>query len=67
MYCWQRLSAEELSKTKWIRSSKGVPSATLKDLILRYEGWVKGGGVRASMAEPLAWEAEEHEEYVIQA
>ena len=34
----------------------------LKDLILRYDAWVKGGGTRASMAAPLSWEEEEQRE-----
>lgn len=37
----------------------------LKELLVRYDGWVKSGGVRASMAGPLSWEEEEAEEYVV--
>ncbi|OBZ68148.1 Serine/threonine-protein kinase nak1 [Grifola frondosa] len=54
-----RLTADELSKTKWIKSVAKVPVTTLKDLILRYDAWTKGGGTRASMADPLPWEEEE--------
>ncbi|PIL36069.1 transporter [Ganoderma sinense ZZ0214-1] len=57
-----RLSADELSKTKWIMSIRKVPITILKDLILRYDAWTKGGGVRASMAAPLPWEEEEERE-----
>ena len=58
----QRLSADELLKTKWIASVRKVPITTLKDLILRYDAWVKGGGTRMSMAAPLPWEEEEERE-----
>ncbi|KAI0823446.1 hypothetical protein BC628DRAFT_1384891 [Trametes gibbosa] len=54
-----RLSAEELLKTKWIQAVRKTPLATLRDLILRYDSWIKGGGSRASMAAPLPWEEEE--------
>ncbi|OSD07074.1 Pkinase-domain-containing protein [Trametes coccinea BRFM310] len=57
-----RLSADELSKTKWIQSVRKVPVTILRDLILRYDAWVKGGGTRASMAAPLPWEEEEERE-----
>ncbi|KAL6305032.1 hypothetical protein BKA93DRAFT_825363 [Sparassis latifolia] len=54
-----RLSADELSKTKWIKSVSRVPVILLKDLILRYDAWIKSGGSRASVADPLPWEEEE--------
>ncbi|KAI0663357.1 hypothetical protein C8Q70DRAFT_949240 [Cubamyces menziesii] len=57
-----RLSADELSKTKWIQSVRKVPVTILKDLILRYDAWIKGGGSRASVAAPLPWEEEEERE-----
>lgn len=60
----QRLTADELSKSKWIKSSTKIPTSMLKDLLLRYDSWIEGGGVRASMVEPLAWEQEEQKEYV---
>ncbi|KAI0358657.1 Pkinase-domain-containing protein [Trametes cingulata] len=62
-----RLSADELSKTKWIQSVRKTPVTILKDLILRYDAWIKGGGSRASMAAPLPWEEEEEREREIQA
>ncbi|KAI0633588.1 hypothetical protein C8Q77DRAFT_1157780 [Trametes polyzona] len=61
-----RLSADELMKTKWIQSVRKTPVTILKDLILRYDAWVKGGGTRASMAAPLPWEEEEEREREIQ-
>ncbi|CAE6537753.1 unnamed protein product [Rhizoctonia solani] len=47
-----RLSAEELSKSKWIKSSKGSVSI-LKELLIRYEAWTSKGGVRASLTSPF--------------
>lgn len=43
-------------------SIRKVSVTILKDLILRYDAWTKGGGVRASMAAPLPWEEEEERE-----
>ncbi|RDB16854.1 Serine/threonine-protein kinase KIC1 [Hypsizygus marmoreus] len=51
----ERLPAEELAKSKWIKSVSKVSVSTLKDLILRLEQV----GRRASLAEPLDWEEEE--------
>ena len=50
-------------------SVRKTPITLLKDLILRYDAWTKGGGVRASMAAPLPWEEEEERErrYVLPA
>ncbi|CDO69195.1 hypothetical protein BN946_scf185042.g97 [Trametes cinnabarina] len=62
-----RLSADELMKTKWIQSVRKVPVTILRDLILRYDAWIKGGGTRASMAAPLPWEEEEEREREIQS
>ncbi|CAE6485335.1 unnamed protein product [Rhizoctonia solani] len=47
-----RLSAEELSKSKWIKSSKGSVTI-LKELLTRYEAWTSKGGVRASLTSPF--------------
>ncbi|KAH9935445.1 kinase-like domain-containing protein [Fomitopsis serialis] len=54
-----RLNADDLSKTKWIKTVAKVPVTTLKDLILRYDTWTQGGGTRASIADSLPWEQEE--------
>ncbi|KAI0074150.1 Pkinase-domain-containing protein [Panus rudis PR-1116 ss-1] len=56
----ERLSADELLKTKLIKSSMKVLVSILKDLIARYEAWVKDGGTRASMVGSLPWEDEEN-------
>lgn len=45
----QRLSADELPKTKWIRSVAKLPMAPLRELIARYLGWVQAGGQRTSL------------------
>ncbi|KAF9562804.1 Pkinase-domain-containing protein [Agrocybe pediades] len=48
----ERLPADELIKTKWIKSTSKVPVSILKDLVLR----LQQAGPRASLAEPLDWE-----------
>lgn len=62
----QRLSADDLLKTKYMKTIMKTPVAILKELLVRYEAWVGSGGTRASMAEPLAWEDEERQECVYQ-
>lgn len=47
----QRHTAELLSKQKWITKNSGKPISTLRELITRYAAWVKGGGVRQSIAD----------------
>ncbi|KAK7057262.1 STE/STE20/YSK protein kinase [Favolaschia claudopus] len=54
----ERLSAEELAKTKWIKSISKVPTIILQDVIRRLEHVER----RASLAEPLDWEADEERE-----
>ncbi|KZV86708.1 Pkinase-domain-containing protein [Exidia glandulosa HHB12029] len=54
-----RLTAEELQKTKWIKSSSKTPVSVLLDLLNRYTRWQEGGGVRDSIAGDLEWELEE--------
>ncbi|KAG6820991.1 hypothetical protein H0H93_008620 [Arthromyces matolae] len=51
----ERLAADELSKSKWIRATAKVSVSILRDLILRLEQAAK----RTSLAEPLDWEEEE--------
>ena len=57
----QRLPAEELSKTKWIKTAGKIPNAILKELLVRYDAWSEGGGTRTSLADPLGWEDEENQ------
>jgi protein-serine/threonine kinase len=44
----QRPTAEELQKSKFVRSAR-QPTSIMRELILRYEAWEKSGGVRVSM------------------
>ncbi|KAF8245917.1 kinase-like protein [Wilcoxina mikolae CBS 423.85] len=44
----QRPSAEELQKTKLVKATK-ASYTIMRDLIQRYDQWVKAGGVRSSM------------------
>ena len=57
----QRLPAEELSRTKWVKTAGKTPNAILKELLIRYDTWSEGGGTRTSLADPLGWEDEENE------
>ncbi|KAJ7188372.1 Pkinase-domain-containing protein [Mycena filopes] len=54
----ERLPAEELAKTKWIKSVSKVGTSILQDVVRRLEQ----AGRRASLAEPLDWEADEERE-----
>ncbi|KAG6333564.1 hypothetical protein ID866_5526 [Astraeus odoratus] len=54
-----RLTADELAKTKWIKSASKVNVSILKELIHKYETWAQKGGLRVSLAEPLDWENDE--------
>ncbi|KAF7321282.1 STE/STE20/YSK protein kinase [Mycena kentingensis (nom. inval.)] len=51
----ERLPADELSKTKWIKSVSKVPTNLLQEIVRRLEMAEK----RASLAEPLDWEEDE--------
>lgn len=45
-----RLSAEELSKSKWIKQQCKTPLTAMNDLIARYQAWKESGGQRQSLA-----------------
>ncbi|KAK9898292.1 Pkinase-domain-containing protein [Cystobasidium minutum MCA 4210] len=49
-----RPDAEDLSRSRWIRSSSRVPTTLLRELIVRYGGWVSAGGVRMSIIDNVA-------------
>ncbi|KAJ2922022.1 hypothetical protein H1R20_g15080, partial [Candolleomyces eurysporus] len=51
----ERLSADELLKSKWIKTISKVPVSILKDLVLR----LQQSGPRASLAGPLYWEEQD--------
>ncbi|KAJ7647422.1 Pkinase-domain-containing protein [Roridomyces roridus] len=54
----ERLPADELAKTKWIKSVSKIGTSILQDLIRRFEQAER----RASLAAPLDWEADEERE-----
>ncbi|ORY23535.1 kinase-like domain-containing protein [Naematelia encephala] len=45
-----RLLAEELSKTKWIKAQAKTPLTVMNELIVRYQAWKENGGQRQSIA-----------------
>lgn len=45
----ERMSAEDLQKTKWIRAHAKAPVVTLRDLLARYSSWQNAGGIRHSI------------------
>jgi len=52
----QRLSADKLLKTKWIRSAAKAPISTLSELVLRYEVWSKHKDKEATPTDDLPWD-----------
>ncbi|KAG2150611.1 kinase-like domain-containing protein [Suillus clintonianus] len=55
----ERFSADELIRTKWMKSVSKANVSALRELILRYDAWMQNGGTRNSLVEPLDWENEE--------
>ncbi|SPO37131.1 related to ser/thr protein kinase [Pseudozyma flocculosa] len=53
----ERLTSEELTKHKWMKSCAKQPVALLKELIAQYNAWTKAGGMRMSLigAETADW------------
>ncbi|KAN0060033.1 kinase that interacts with cdc31p [Thecaphora frezii] len=53
----ERLTSEELTKHKWMKSCAKQPVSLLKDLIQQYNAWTKAGGMRMSLigAETADW------------
>ena len=49
----QRPSAEELGKSKWIKGASKMPTTLLRELIVRYGGWVNAGGKRMSIIDDV--------------
>ncbi|WVR03173.1 hypothetical protein IAU60_000164 [Kwoniella sp. DSM 27419] len=45
-----RLSADELGKTKWIKQQQRTPLTVLNELISKYQAWKESGGQRQSLA-----------------
>jgi len=48
-YLIQRLSAEDLQKSRWIRAHAKVPVVALRELVARYGNWINSGNVRQSL------------------
>lgn len=63
----ERLAAEELSKTKWIKSSTKTSTSILKELIAAYTSWTKVGGMRLSLlgAEAAELDANQRDAFAI--
>lgn len=55
----ERPTAEELGKSKWIKTAAKTPVSVLRDLIIRYDNFIAEKGPRASLAVPLDWEEDE--------
>jgi serine/threonine protein kinase len=45
----ERMSAEDLQKTKWMKANAKWPVTLLRELISRYGSWVNQGGIRQSI------------------
>lgn len=45
----ERPNADELSRSKWIKSAGKIPNSILKELIQNYTSWTKTGGMRMSL------------------
>jgi hypothetical protein len=58
----KRFSADDLIRTKWMKSVSKANVSALRELILRYDAWMQNGGTRNSLVEPLDWENEEKRE-----
>ncbi|OCF34782.1 STE/STE20/YSK protein kinase [Kwoniella heveanensis BCC8398] len=57
-----RLGAEELSKTKWIKQQAKTPLIALNELINKYQAWKESGGQRQSLAPGVGASVDEDEE-----
>lgn len=44
-----RATVDELSRSKFVKGSKGIPASMMRELIVRYDQWANRGGVRDSM------------------
>ncbi|WVQ94253.1 hypothetical protein IAU59_001332 [Kwoniella sp. CBS 9459] len=57
-----RLGAEELSKTKWIKQQAKTPLTALNELITKYQAWKESGGQRQSLAPGVGASVEDGDE-----
>ncbi|GAA5853960.1 hypothetical protein JCM8547_008170 [Rhodosporidiobolus lusitaniae] len=44
-----RPTADDLSRSKWIKSASKLPMVLLRELIVRYVSWIQSGGQRTSI------------------
>jgi protein-serine/threonine kinase len=58
-----RLSAEDLSKTKWIKSQAKTSLTGLNDLLVKYKVWKDNGGQRQSLAPGIGANMEDDDEF----
>ena len=54
-----RSSAEELSRTRWIRQQVKTPLTAMMDLVSTYHAWKDSGGIRQSLAPGVGAPADE--------
>ena len=47
----ERASAEELSKSRWIKNHQKLQTSLLSELVLRYDRWQESGGKRSSLTD----------------
>ena len=60
-----RLLAEELSKTRWIRQQAKTPLTAMNDLVTRYLAWKESGGQRQSLAPGVGARVEDDEDDMV--
>ncbi|WVF66644.1 hypothetical protein IAT40_001385 [Kwoniella sp. CBS 6097] len=57
-----RLGAEELLKTKWIKQQAKTPLTVLNELINKYQAWKESGGQRQSLAPGVGASVDEEDD-----
>lgn len=48
-----RLPADELARTRWIKNHAKIPVSILTELLVMYNKWTQAGGTRASLLPPI--------------
>lgn len=61
-----RLPAEELSKTRWIKNQAKTPLTQMNDLVIKYQQWKESGGQRQSLAPGVGANIEDEEDDMAQ-
>jgi protein-serine/threonine kinase len=57
-----RLPAEELSKTRWIKAQQKTPLTGLNELITKFQAWKESGGQRQSLAPGVGARVDDEED-----